>query len=186
MNDDRNKIKHPVVGTYHGTSVNYVDRKSPRADFHDYCGGDYFITICIKLKKHYFGKISGQSIFLSKIGHYVATCIEEITEHFPYVEIPLYVVMPNHIHAIISVNKHENEDMLPRYRTALSVVIGSFKQSVTMFARRNSIEFAWQSRYHDHIIRDMREGRYISDYIENNVARWEYDCFNTQKERTGW
>ncbi len=182
MNNDSNSINSNDVGTYHGASADRADRKSPRADFHDYCGGDYFITICTKLKKHYFGTISEQSMKLSEIGKYAATCLEAITQHFNYVEIPLYVVMPNHIHAIVCINEPENEAQLPKCRTALSVVIGGFKQSVTMYARRNNIEFGWHSRYHDHIIRNTCEGRYISDYIENNVARWDYDCFNGKRK----
>lgn len=46
-----------------------------------------------------------------------------------------------------------------------------------MFARRNSIEFGWQSRFHDHIIRGERDENMIAEYIENNVARWANDCF---------
>ena len=46
-----------------------------------------------------------------------------------------------------------------------------------MFARRNNIEFEWQTRYHDHIIRDTHDGNRIADYIENNVVRWANDCF---------
>lgn len=38
--------------------LSFPSRKSPRADFHDYSGGDYFITICTKNKSHYFGEIT--------------------------------------------------------------------------------------------------------------------------------
>lgn len=47
-----------------------------------------------------------------------------------------------------------------------------------MYARRNNIDFGWQSRYHDHIIRGAHDGNRIADYIKNNVARWGADCFN--------
>ena len=42
----------------------------------------------------------------------------------------------------------------------------------------NNIPFAWQPRYHDHIIRGIDDLNNIGDYIENNVARWSYDRFN--------
>ena len=48
-----------------------------------------------------------------------------------------------------------------------------------MFARRNNIEFAWQARYHDHIIRNSCDGNNISDYIKTNVERWANDIFFT-------
>lgn len=47
-----------------------------------------------------------------------------------------------------------------------------------MFARRNGIVFEWQHRYHDHIIRGVTDGNKIADYIENNIIRWDTDCFN--------
>lgn len=65
----------------------------------------------------------------------------------------------------------------PTVRTALSVVVGGLKRAVTLFARRNNIEFDWQSRYHDHIIRGANDGNRIAEYIENNVTRWDADCF---------
>jgi len=59
----------------------------------------------------------------------------------------------------------------------LSVVIRQIKQSVTRFAKQNNIEFYWQSSFHDHIIRNQKEMDLISEYIENNVRKWEEDCF---------
>lgn len=67
-------------------------------------------------------------------------------------------------------------------RTALSVVVGCFKQSVTIYARRNNFDFGWQKRFHDHIIRDKRDGNMISNYIMNNVFNWEGDCFYPKSE----
>ena len=84
------------------------------------------------------------------------------------------VVMPNHVHAIVRI--HPSEEA-PAKRTALSVVIGGFKQAVTCFARKNNIRFGWQGRYHDHIIRGVEDRNRIAEYIGHNVARWDCDCF---------
>ena len=48
-----------------------------------------------------------------------------------------------------------------------------------MFARRNGIEFGWQSRYYDHIIRGVQDGNHIAEYIESNIEKWASDCFHT-------
>lgn len=166
------------VGT-HGSCVRNEERKSPRAFFHDYSGGDYFITICTFGKQHYFGEISNGEMSLSTIGKYCHLQIEELSTHYRYMEVPLFVVMPNHIHAIICIDgDRTHEPCVPTIRTALSVVIGGLKRAVTLYARRNNIEFGWQSRYHDHIIRGNHDGNRIAEYIENNVARWAQDCFN--------
>ena len=116
---------------------------------------------------------------LSDIGVYCCSQINEIPRHYQYAEVPLYVVMPNHIHAIIHIYDKSTPKAIPECRTALSVIIGGLKRAVTMYARRNNIEFGWQNRYHDHIIRGNNDGNRIAEYILNNVALWDKDCFNT-------
>ncbi|MBR6803488.1 MAG: hypothetical protein IKM57_01085 [Paludibacteraceae bacterium] len=64
----------------------------------------------------------------------------------------------------------------------MSTMIGGFKQSVTRYANANSISFAWQTRFHDRIIRDHDEMNRIAEYIENNVARWESDEFHNSNQ----
>ncbi len=108
------------------------------------------------------------------LGRFCETALENIPQHYPYSEVPVFIVMPNHIHAIIGINETDNA---PQIRIALSVVIGGLKQKVSMFARRNNIAFAWQSRYHDHIIRNHNDGNKIAEYIEANVERWGADEF---------
>ena len=43
---------------------------------------------------------------LSKIGQFAHDQIQNITKYYPYAEIPLWVVMPNHIHMIVIVDSH--------------------------------------------------------------------------------
>ena len=154
-------------------------RKNIRATFHDYSGGDYFITICTKEKEYYFGNIIDGKMKFSKIGEYADNAFKTLNTHYKYVEVPLFVVMPNHVHAIIRIREQTDAPgCIPTIRTALGVVIGGYKQSVTRYARRNNISFEWQSRFHDHIIRGSKDGRLISEYINNNVTNWASDCFN--------
>lgn len=47
----------PHVGT-HGSCVHQPERKSPLAPFHNYSGGEYFITICTSNKKHYLDTLT--------------------------------------------------------------------------------------------------------------------------------
>lgn len=158
----------------------FPQRKNIRADFHDYSGGDYFVTICTQDKKHYFGEITDGQMHLSKIGEYATLALENLAAHYPYVEVPLFVVMPNHVHAIVVIRGNADDTIhLPAKRTALSVVIGGYKQVVTQFARRNNMEFGWQFRFHDHIIRSFYDGNKIANYIQTNVIRWDSDCYHT-------
>ena len=96
-----------TVSTKHKTTMSddkFKDKyriDTARAWWHDYDGGAYFITICTKDREHYFGEIEDGEMVLSEIGDYTRQCIEQITQHNPYAEIPLYVIMPNHLHLIV-------------------------------------------------------------------------------------
>ena len=138
---------------------------------------------------------------MSEIGKYANEQFQNVTNHYPYAEIPLWVLMPNHLHAIMVINRkmvpynrrsvetgrapslHGNEHTISlreieQNKGWLSVVVGGLKSSITKFAHQRNLLFAWQPRFHDHIIRGNEDMNNIADYIENNVARWEYDRFN--------
>lgn len=155
----------------------YRRRKSPRAYFHDYCAGGYFVTICTKGKACYFGEIQDGAMVLSPIGAFCEQQWNTISDHYPYASVPLFVVMPNHVHAIVSISQETEESFTQSSREALGVVLGGIKRAVTLYARSHQIAFGWQSRYYDRIIRNREEGNRIADYIENNVARWDMDDY---------
>ncbi|HKO79367.1 MAG TPA: hypothetical protein VJU78_03190, partial [Chitinophagaceae bacterium] len=69
----------------------------------------------------------------------------------------------------------------PRFRNqgknTISSMVGSFKSVVTKKCNEHNFTFGWQSRFHDHIIRDNDEFNRIKNYIANNPANWEQDKF---------
>ena len=67
--------------------------------------GAYFITICTQNKKHFFGEITNQCMELNKIGLLANNFWEEIPNHFPFIELGNFQIMPNHIHGILIMNK---------------------------------------------------------------------------------
>ena len=77
------------------------DRKSPRAQWHDYNGAEYFVTICTKNRLHFFGEIVDGTMQLTDVGKYASHCIMKIGEINPDAKVPISVVMPNHIHMVI-------------------------------------------------------------------------------------
>ena len=167
--------------------------ESARASWHDYDGGSYFITICTKHRQHFFGEIVDGEMVLSDIGKYADEQFKNVSSHYPYAEIPLWTIMPNHLHAIVIIDGNKTKydrRVVETWRAAslrdianlqgwLSVVIGGLKSSITRFANENALYFAWQPRFHDHIIRDNSEMNRIASYIENNVAKWVDDEFYT-------
>ena len=179
---------------------------SARAVWHDYNGGDYFITICTAKKMHYFGEISNGEMLLNGLGQKFDELILNIKNHNPYCEIPVYQIMPNHVHLIVCVDggdavcgdvacrdaachvdtddkctvKNEKMQDIAEECGLLSTAMGGLKSALTKYANLNKIKFGWQTRFHDHIIRSQDEMNMIATYIENNVTAWENDKFYTK------
>lgn len=170
-------------------------RKSPRAKFIDYDAGAYFITICTRNHKHHFGTIYDGVMRLSELGAFVNRQLEEASRFCSDIEVPLHVVMPNHIHAIVCIRHDGRTEHIPfvdrslspalrrlatcqRHVPTLSRYVNSLKGATTKFAREKGIAFEWQSRYHDHTIRNRADGNKIAHYILNNVAKWDLDKYN--------
>ena len=109
-----------------------------RASWHDYRCGTYFVTICTKDKEHYFGEIADCKMFLTDIGKYANEQFENITEHYPYAEIPLWVVMPNHIHAIVFVSDNVG-DVLCNSRDVARNISTEFNEKMSKISpKRNT------------------------------------------------
>lgn len=74
----------------------------------------------------------------------------------------------------ISTEKYKSNKFGPQSKN-LSSIIRGFKSSVTVESRKINQEFSWQSRFHDHVIRDKKEWYAISNYIKNNPKNWNED-----------
>jgi hypothetical protein len=77
----------------------------------------------------------------------------------------------------VSTNANEFKNKFTPQSKNLSSIIRGFKSAVTTYARKNSIEFDWQTRFHDHIIRSNDAYQRISNYIINNPRKWQQDKF---------
>jgi len=173
---------------------------SARAQWWDY-GWDssYFVTVCTRLRKHFFGKVVDAAMVLSPLGKIADDCWRKIPEHARNAELGPHVVMPNHVHGILNLRnnstsskavplKREEREVMDlanqfhktigqmRFqnpgKNTVSTIIGGYKSAVSKEARKRRFNFGWQSRFHDHIIRDAEEYQRIADYILNNPARW--------------
>ena len=97
-------------------SSSLPDRKSYRAKWHNYSGSEYFVTFCTYERRHYFGEVRNGQTELTKVGKYLKTEIEKVQDFYPYAEIPIYVIMPDHVHLIMEIRKdtwnRENADAI--------------------------------------------------------------------------
>jgi putative transposase len=81
---------------------NKFRNESFRLNRHDYSANStYFITICTRLEISYFGNITGGKMILSESGRIASKFWHELPEHFSFVSLDEFVVMPNHVHGII-------------------------------------------------------------------------------------
>ncbi|MEO9205667.1 MAG: hypothetical protein ABI296_08155 [Gammaproteobacteria bacterium] len=158
--------------------------------------GFYFITVCTRNREHYFGEIFNDQMILNELGTIVQSEWIKSPEIRPDMNLELgeFVVMPNHFHGIMIIGENEFNcvddcrDAMHRVFTTptnkfgpqsknLGSIMRGFKSSVTTHSKILKIEFAWQERYHDHIIRSHDEFERISNYILNNPNNWTDDKF---------
>jgi REP element-mobilizing transposase RayT len=146
--------------------------------------GYYFVTICTQNRIRFFGEILNGKMVLNDYGNVV---YKEWIRSFSIRQtliIDDFIVMPNHFHAIIHINNQIETSAITNINWksgVLGAIIGQFKQQVTKNIRNSGLtHFAWQSRFHDHIIRDEQELIHIRNYINNNPKNWQDDSFNNQ------
>lgn len=167
--------------------------KSARLPEYDYShDGAYFITTCTKDREHFFGNIRDGEIRESAIGTIARQCWMAIQNHFSFVLLGEWVVMPNHVHGVLVFDTPVGTPNLgvpttgvptgvltgsnPAWKPGtLGVVINQYKRACTIESRKIDPRFAWQPRFHDHIIRNKTEFDRISKYIADNPKNWKTD-----------
>lgn len=181
---------------------------SIRAQWWDYgWNGAYFITICTQGREHYFGEIQNDNMVLSEVGIIADILWHQIPIHHKNVELGDFVVMPNHIHGILIIDKHLNnanvdnvvktghalslpteifqKPGLQRFqnigKNTISSIVGSYKSAVTKHANRLGYPHQWQKLFYDNIIRNNNDYQKISDYIVSNPENWAKDKFKTEE-----
>jgi putative transposase len=68
----------------------------------------YFVTICTKNRTYFFGDVKNGEMILNDIGVITQNIWQKIPEYFPYARLDAYVVMPNHIHGILTIDKSDD------------------------------------------------------------------------------
>lgn len=113
--------------------------------------------------------------------------LAKIPNHFQFVVLGEWIIMPNHMHGILSiipppttappiiVETPKLGVSITKNITAtnwksgnLGVIINQYKRACTINIRKILPDFSWQARFHDHIIRDNDELHRIEKYIIEN------------------
>jgi putative transposase len=150
---------------------------------------------------------------LSDMGEIANRFWREIPNHFPFVRLDEFVIMPNHVHGIIVIDKSKMASFVESGMTDnsvapiivetpklgvstatgsnagnkthwkpgnIGVIINQYKRICTIQSRKTNPGFAWQPRFHDHIVRNNDELNRIREYIVNNPANWANDDLQFQ------
>ncbi|MEN8811658.1 MAG: transposase [Flavobacteriales bacterium] len=163
------------------------NRKRNRLLGYDYSSDNlYFITICIQNRVCCLGKVIrnessndvNSQLFqmdLNQFGQIVENRILWLAEQYKYVVLHNYVVMPNHVHAIIEINSSLVKDTKIK---SLSQLVGAFKTTSSKHIHLAGYkEFKWQRSFHDNIIQNKRAFQNISNCIDSNPDKWQKDVF---------
>jgi REP element-mobilizing transposase RayT len=176
-------------------------RRSIRLRGFDYStAGAYFVTICTQQKEHVFGEIKGGRCELSLVGRMAEYWWLELPRHFVAVQLDEFVMMPNHIHAIVWL-VGADRCVRPMGRPAHPAANGAtgskqlvarapFSKIVQWYKTMSANEYIrgmregrwpavagrlWQRNYYEHVIRDDNDLNRIRQYIIDNPANWNQD-----------
>ena len=153
--------------------------------------GKYFVTICTAVTKEWFGNVIIGKMYLSEIGNIASQMWYEIPVHFPFIDLDAFVVMPNHIHGIIVINRfigtpivgalhatplplllNETMSFISPKSGSLSVVVRSYKSAVTNHVHKLDSHFSWQHGFYDTIICTTGQLKRIRKYVLDNPQNW--------------
>lgn len=125
----------------------------------------YFVTICVKDRMQILGEIIEDNIKLTKEGNIIKENINKISQNYKNIIIDEYVIMPNHVHALILINYKNG--------VTISKIIKHLKTNIT-----REIKYPiWQKSFYEHIVRNEKEYLKIKEYIKNNIINWEKDKY---------
>ncbi|RJO63030.1 MAG: transposase [Dehalococcoidia bacterium] len=176
---------------------NTRDRRSIRLSGYDYAqNGAYFITICTHGKRNMFGEIVDGDVRLNECGRIVHMCLLEIPKHFSNASLDEFIVMPNHIHAIISIDaasrgtacRAPTERFGKPTANSIPTIIRSLKSAA---ARRINVlrqtpgAPVWHRNYYEHVIRGETDLNSVREYVRYNPQKWAEDEENPAKSANG-
>jgi len=150
----------------------------------------YYVTICTKDMKCWFGKVESGKMVLNDLGKVVEEEWVKTKDIRDNVDLDYHIIMPNHFHGISIIKDVETSrrdvsmvietDQRPVSTqlkpNSLGSIIGQFKSVCTKRIHKIGYDqFKWQPRFYDHIIRNENDLYRIRIYIQNNPLKWELD-----------
>ena len=161
------------------TSSRLPHRKALRLANFDYAEPQsYFVTIVARDRRCVFGRAEHDDIVPSPAGEMLVHEWRHLAARFG-VEIKPFVVMPNHLHGLVSTCEMVDPPALGHVIGAFkSITAREYRASATACGWPNMPYGLWQRGYFDHVVRDEADEARIIDYINANPANWVTDPDN--------
>ena len=157
---------------------NLPKRKHPRMNHYDYStAGAYFITVCTQNRRCLLSRIVGRGLAPAEIQYTAYGQIAQeqlliLEQRYPSLKIDQYVIMPNHIHAILLLEEAAGDSQRP---TIMDVVC-AYKSLTTRECKKvRPVDKLFQTSFYEHVIRGREDYDEIVEYIVNNPKQWELD-----------
>ena len=160
-----------------GDSMDLPQRKSNRIKHYDYSQyGAYFVTLCTQDRAYLFQMEAAvehgtcNPANSTPANSVIHKWIGETQKKFPGVSVDLYVIMPDHLHMLITLTL---PDCLPDVMHFLkTMTTNEYIRAVKSGLAKPFSQKLWQRSYYDHVIRNQQDYHDIWDYIQNNPAKW--------------
>ena len=149
-------------------------RKPNRIPEYDYAlEGSYFVTICTHNRASLFAmESSGASIILPQ-NRIIHKWIQETQRKFPNIIIDKYIIMPDHLHLIVTIKeRHIGRSLLDVIRFFKTMTTNAYIRGVKTGILSPFDGKLWQKSYYDHVIRNQKDYDETWKYIENNPTKW--------------
>ncbi len=190
---------------------NLHHRRSIRLKSYDYTqAGEYFLTLCIQNRECVLGRIENEEVKLSDFGEIVKEEWLRTALLRSDVELDEFIIMPNHMHAIIALcrgtSRDERKGVPLKERVSrkgelqfaptktstpfrspsgtVGAIVRGFKIATTKQVnelRGTPGMRLWQRNYYEHVIRDEKDLERIREYVRLNPTRWPQDEENPSK-----
>ncbi len=160
-------------------------RKQNRLEGYSYSeNGTYFLTICATDKVKIFGEVVGDGVLdvpkiqLSNYGKIVEETLLELDRHYQHIAVDKYVIMPNHVHLLLTVMLHDGTSRTP---SPTNAVVPSFISTLKRFSNKKAGIQLFQRSYHDHVVRNEADYLACWKYIDENPIKWQEDELYTKE-----
>ena len=167
-----NEIDCPKNSSHRNAQSGRRTRVNLRLEGWDYKNsGHYFITFSTFERKQILGAVlrarEGAKVRLFLAGRICVRAAKQAEAAHKGVRILSFVVMPNHVHAIIELSNDGAGD------DSVSKFVHHWKGLTTHICRQHGVSGrVWQRSFYDRIIRNAAEEESIAKYIEHNPLRW--------------